>query len=869
MVFGLRDKVLIGVGLTFLLLNLTLLPIVFTGAVPAAVDEKFETFPLDAACGENGDCSTVEADWATSTAQRDYYAWDVTNLADVMDTGATPTYQKMGPFTYDITSTKTLIEHDEDAGELTYNLVKSFECSSDSEMPCDTEITQLNIQFRPQIIGATGTAFNGIMDLTKIGFASAVMNQDLNTTQAGIATSQYITSVTNTAGGTGYGTYGTAALGTAEAMGKVCVIMCNIQDGNPLPNPDWSEGIDDALYSTTHPLDSGFNISMRDPSGPVAFMGMGAPEFLVSDIIADPANSTTVYRATAYGYMATMMIDTNGDDIVDTEVPDYPQTLIRDWSLYVLTGSEFQENGGGSDFTDSEDIGERLDHLLDIDFSDVDNLNLMMNGDGTDTPLGLLAENADGTGFGLATFLGMDVTTAMGTFGLDQTQYDAIYTWANGWATSATSMQLALIGGTGAVNAGQFVNTTFGAEDPINGGYLERSLNLGGLWETMYALPAVNLTPEQSANVLYGPLGLTTRTGANLFLYGELVGNTPPVDLATLQPAEPVAWNTETIAALYDIDTNAASAMQTLVMGPIFENFVPDYLMDKFGTTPYLTQPVNNWLYGWHDPVSAYLASGDSTDMSVGWASLEANATYYGSNGVPNGDGTNYTICTGENPACDKGEMIEQDGSTQLSWRNDAMLAATFGIITPEELSGATGGFIAGEGDKVDVSGYAIADLDCSGTSSVKNIPVDVCTASVEPTSRLIQAKLLKTFTLLDATPSALPVYLGSDIEVKSEQLSGLIIAGESTTTFYLDTRDGNDMVTPPTMDDMVPVFQIESASMIGDDDAGEMESAIVQNQNYFTFWSNFDTGLDFIPLFLWIFGFSLLLCPAILRLFD
>ncbi|MDE0574785.1 MAG: hypothetical protein OSB32_04300 [Candidatus Poseidoniales archaeon] len=869
MVFGLRDKVLIGVGLTFLLLNLTLLPIVFTGAVPAAVDEKFETYPLDAACGEEGDCSTVEADWATSTAQRDYYAWDVTNLADVMAIGATPTYQKMGPFTYDITSTKTLIEHDEDAGELTYNLVKSFDCAANSAMPCDTEITQLNIQFRPQIIGATGTAFNGIMDLTKIGFASAVMNQDLNTTQAGIATAQYITSVTNVGGGYGYANYGAAALGTAEGMGKVCVIMCNIADGNPLPAPDWSEGIDAALYSTTHPLDSEFNISMRDSLGPVAFMGMGTPEFLVSDILADPANSTTVYRATAYGYMATMMIDTDGDDIVDTEVPDYPQTLIRDWCLYVLTGSEFQENGGGSDFTDSEDIGERLDHLLDVDFSDVDNLNLMLNGDGTDTPLGLLAENADGTGFGLAAFLNMDGATAMSTYGLDQIQYDAIFTWADGWATSSTSMQLALIGGTGTVNAGQFVNTTFGAEDPINGGYLERSLNLGGLWETMYALPAVNLTPEQSANVLYGPLGLTTRTGANLFLYGELVGNTPPVDLATLQPAESVAWNTNTIAALYDIDTNAASAMRTLVTGPIFENFVPDYLMDKFGTTPYLTQSVNNWLYGWHDPVSAYLESGDAEDMSVGWASLEANATYYGSNGVPNGDGTNYTICTGENPTCDKGEMIEQDGSTQLSWRNDAMMAATLGIITPEELSGATGGFIVGEGDKVDVSGYAIADLDCSGTSSVKNIPVDVCTASVEPTNRLIQAKLLKTFTLLDATPSALPVYLGSDIEVKSEQLSGLIIAGESTTTFYLDTRDGNDMVTPPAMDDMVPVFQIQSASIIGDEDAEQMESAIVQNQNYFTFWSNFDTGLDFIPLFLWIFGISLLICPAIIRLFD
>ena len=109
MVFGLRGKVLIGVGLTFLLLNLTLMPLVFTGAVPDAVDDKFETYPLDTACGENSDCDSVEPDWATSTSQRDYYAWDVTNLADVMDAGAVPTYQKMGPFTYDITSQKTLM----------------------------------------------------------------------------------------------------------------------------------------------------------------------------------------------------------------------------------------------------------------------------------------------------------------------------------------------------------------------------------------------------------------------------------------------------------------------------------------------------------------------------------------------------------------------------------------------------------------------------------------------------------------------------------------------------------------------------------------------------------------------------------------
>jgi len=864
MEIGQSGKVKIVIGMIILLLNLTILPIVFTGAVPEAVDEKFKTYPLDSVCGEDNDCDSVEEDWANSMSRLDFYAWDITNLADVETIGAPPNYQKVGPFTYEVTSQKTLIEHDEDAGDLTYNVVKSFACASDSVIPCDTELSQLNIQFRPQKIGATGSAFKGIMDLTKIGFSRGMMNQDLNTTQAGIATAESIALLTETAGGATFGYSGFTALGAAEALGEVSVQLPNALEGNVLPAPDFSDGIDAALYSSVHPLDSDFNISLLNPIGPVAFIGMGNPEVLVSTIEDDPANSTTVRRATAYGYLAKKMIDTDDDGIEDTEVDDYAQTLIRDWSLFLPTGLEFQNNGGGSDFTDSDDIAERLENLLATEFSDVDCLNLMMNGNGTDTPLGLMAQNSAGTGFGLSTFLDVDAETAMNTFGLDETQYYAIAGWAGGWATSSTSIQMALLGGSGTINAGQFVNITFGAADPINGGYLDLSLNLGGDWESLYNSPAVSLTQEESANILYGQLGLTSRTGATLFLYGELSGQTPPVDLMTMQPDTPLSWNASTVASLYNIDIDAATALRTLVMEHIFGDFVGDFLINNFAAKPYITQSVNNWLFGWHDPVSAYLETGDKENMSVGWASLETNATYYGSNGIANGDGTNYTICTGENPFCDKGEMIQVDGSSQLSWRNDAMFAATLGLIAPEQLSGTTGGFITGVDDKVDVSGYAIAEISCTETGSVKQIPVEICSTSIEPTSRSIQAKLLKTFTLLDATPSALPIYLGSEIEVKAEQLSGLIISGESTTTFYLDSRLGSDMATAPTMEVLVPVFQIVSASEIGDDDASTMKSAIVQNQNYFTYWMNVDTGLDLIPLALWIASLILLISPII-----
>ncbi len=83
-----------------------------------------------------------------------------------------------------------------------------------------------------------------------------------------------------------------------------------------------------------------------------------------------------------------------------------------------------------------------------------------------------------------------------------------------------------------------------------------------------------------------------------------------------------MAWDAATIGALYGVDTNAATAMRALMMGPIYgttaDSFVPGFLMSSFGTTPYLTQSFNNWLLGWHDPVSAFLATGNPMDMTVG-----------------------------------------------------------------------------------------------------------------------------------------------------------------------------------------------------------------------------------------------------------
>ena len=862
---------MIGAALALLVLSAPL-SILSTGAVEGAVEDNFETFTKDNACANN-DCTEAESDWASSTSQRDYYAWDITNVEDVMENGTAPAYEKVGPFTYDITYKRTILDYDEDAGTMTYNQVKSFECAEDSAVSCDTPVSQLNIAFRAQTIGATGLAVNGIMEATKAGFAVGMMGQDLNTTQAGVATAADIAADTSSDSGQAFGTN---AYLTWAAMNPV--------DALTLPAADFSQGIEAALSATVHPLDPNFNISLLQPLGSVAFLGLGDPEDDWIAVASDPLNSTTMQRATTYGYVAFVMVDHDADastpDVpnmvdhdADASTPDVPevdfnQTLVRDKALHTKIGIIFSApaimggHSGNSDVDPSDNDGsaDRMENLLGVSFDGVNVTNLLTAGHLTDTPSGLIATNAEGTGFGIAAFLAaVGDGTAMSTYGLTAQQLGAVAAWASGWITSTTSVQMGLLGGTGTMNAAQFVNITFGGEDPINGGYLTNSLNMGGLWGKALTgssgAPAVDLDPALAGNILYGDLGIATTNGAGLFLYGELSGMTPPIDFTTMGPGEPMTWNTSTISMLYGgIDANTIGALRTLMMGPIFGDFVPSFLQDSFMTTPYLTQSVSSWLFGWHDPVSAFLASGNPMDMSVGWSSLETNETYYGSEGLLNGDGTNYTVCTGESSSCDVGETLLEDGSPELPWRSTAMMTATYGLVTVEYLNETTGGFLTGSGDKVDVSGYAIADITCSGTSEVKNIPVDTCSASVDPLTRSIQAKLLGVGAgLVAATPSALPVYLGSDISMSSEELSGLIIAGESTTTFYLDTRDASLMTTAPTMDNLTKVFEIKSSSTIEDDDAEEMESSIVQNQNGLTYWTNFDVPTDYIALLLYL----------------
>jgi hypothetical protein len=882
-------------GAVMILLNLVVLAPIATSMVEDAVEDNFETYPYDSACADS-DCTTAEADWASSTSDRTYYAWNLTNADEVM-AGEAPVYEKLGPFEYDITTTRNIIDFNKSAGTLTYDESKVFTCSETSPNDCNTMITQLNIPFQPQVVGATGMAIEGVMDLTKVGFSAGVMAIELESfsaakktaedlemsymgIQAGAVTGGPVDAAnasmmlgvgyydafdaffaaTNSSGmnnmsGAGETiTYTQAIQGTQAAAGQAVTFAGNASMG------DISYAMDSATWIT------GEDASLTSMNGVLLLAGHcdAFPTASYDEIMADAANGFanvgTMQRASVWGFTA----------MADETTPDFNATIARDYAIcYGVAGTFAEVNGGADDdwFVDSTavDASTRIMNYLGVDIDNTVAMGLLFGGQDTEEPMGLFATNEDGTSFGLANFMGMEAADAMTAYGLDPTQYGAIATWAGGWLTSASALPMALLGGTGTMTAEQFVNVTFGDEDPVNGGYLDNSLNLGGAWGTALipaseGAPSIALDAAVSGNILYGPLGLTTSTGATIFLYGELTGMTPPIDFATMQPGAPMEWNATTVSALYGVDANAANALRTLMMSVIYGDFVPGFLVDSFGSQgQYMTMPLNNWLYGWFDPVSMMVAD-DPTAPSAGWATLETNATYYGSGGVSTGPASVYVMCTGHNADCEKGESVSEDGSNQLSWRNDAMMTATFGLVMPQTLDQTTGGFLTGDGDLVNAGGYAVTSVDCSGTGDVKGIPVDECSATVDPTTNPITAKLIKSFTLLDAMTPALPVYFGSEINMHSEEVSGLIIAGDSTSTFYLDTRTGTDLASTPAMTDLQPVFQIVQGSEIEDDDAEDMESAIVQNQEIMGWWMNFDNGFDYVALLLYIGGVALII---------
>ena len=920
------NAILVATSLVLVSLNIGI-GMYATGQVPAAVEEAVAMKAKDDIC-ENVMCTEVNEDWKESTSQRDFYAWHITNVDDVNDNYTEPIYERVGPVTYDVTLKKEVDNYDVKNGLLTYKQTTSYACAKETKVPCTTEVSQLNIAFTPQVVGATGTAINTVMETTKTAFVSGVIDIHMKQVSAAYEVADYneynIDNLRLTEGDYEGAVVDTSLGNSAESY--YLDEMFNLFDeaygdafleddtktylGEGGVTPRWVDGtwnddgdgileldevwgwdqngdrtgdlngnnvidnesssfistinLEYAFYEAVGP--EGENLSLNNFMGPLVFAAMGEPDSM-EEILQNPEDSITLQRAELWGF---------------THPTDLNITLSRDWTLYGGMGKLMLDYGAGNDdyLTDYSEDGVNLStralNLFGIEMDDDVASKVFAMGHETDEPMGIVAVSDSGTSFGLTEFLDMDKQTAIDTYGISGNQHQILKDFCSDWMDDTTTLPLILIGDEGNITASEFVNQTFGSDNPLDEDdpYLEYSLNAGGSWGSgVYGFPSgdpIDISREKSANILYGPWGLTTVEGASMFLYGELSGKSLPINYTNNQSAEAVEWTNQTVADIYGIDIDAGGAVRLLMMEYVFKNIVPEVLIDSFETSRYLTQSVNNWLLGWHDPVNAYLQSGDKDDMTVGWTSLESNETYYGSSayvegGISTGNPALITICTGETDTCDKGETVQVGDSEYVGWRTLEKEQATFGLLTAEKQSETTGGFVTGEGDLVDLSGYGAAAIICDEEGTLKGIPVDVCTAEMDPLTRPIQGKLINNGDLLDVIPGALPVYFGSNVQLKVEQISGAIIAGESESTFWLDKRNTTEQQTPPTKDDLQEVFVIKTTGELDDETAETMESQIVTNQDQFAYFTNFDHWIDYVTLGLWISALISLLMGAVM----
>ncbi|MBC8437804.1 MAG: hypothetical protein H8D82_00875 [Euryarchaeota archaeon] len=448
-------------------------------------------------------------------------------------------------------------------------------------------------------------------------------------------------------------------------------------------------------------------------------------------------------------------------------------------------------------------------------------------------------------------------------YGIGITDVAKIGEYAGNWFLGETDFPMILAGVSGTLNADEYLYTQFAGPDPLTGGFSTASLNVGGIWGSgaMAAYGAtgdVILTNAQVENILYGPMGITTDNAVG-FLYGEVTGHTLPVDPDTMLPmvnGSELTWDTAMVSQMYGIDENAAAALSYFLYQLMFNTQIPGLLEGMFGeeatgfpgATKWVTHTVDQWLFGWRDPLMASI-DGDQNNLTFGWQSLETNKTYYGSvsewapNGVSTGDGTQYTVCTGENSDCDTGETLKQDGSEYLFWRTPEMEEGTQGMIGAESLAGTTGGFLTGEGDLVNLGDYAICSPLQMEDSDHLGLLTETWTCHLDGNERLIQAKLTNSHSALDYFPGAIPIYFGADVEMKVQPTARIIVAGASESYFYIDMRMMHEQAaSEPQMSDMQPVFKIESGGGADAETVALMQDGIVANQQQFTYWTNFDT---------------------------
>jgi len=868
-----KASAILAVGIMLIGINFLALAPFVAGQVEAGVQDVvadgYDGYDDD---GNENWSADYDEEWFVSTSERVYFAYSLDNPEGV-DAGEAHEFTKMGPFIYEVTTTREILDFDYDAGEITYSEYDSFEwcenCAwidengdSHNSVPGSTEITQVNILWNTQRIAGISTGIIYGEVFAKAGFANNMIATDLQNRAPSIWASEDISGMVDTFSlslqATGMDEVNASILApsgvlsgayvSATGGGTTSDILNNTQTFFPYA--------DSILYGAQDPS-TGICIALTCDIGPMLVAGMGAPD----------GGVVTQTRAALYGYADA------GDDMAAIDL-----------AVYALAGNTFLAHGGGADLTQVTDLRQRLNEVSGVDITNPDVLNGVIFGTpDAEIPNGLLSVS-DYSGIplnGIALFLlgaQGDLFGTMTTYGIGLTQLLGLSDYAGEWigmVGTPTEFEMILAGGQGTLNADDWWQISFGGEEPIAGGYIPIGLNRAEFEGT------IDMDVAKVTEILYTSPYALTSDFASIFMYGELSGSTLPAE----EGAETTDWNDAYVAGLYDISESDAAAVRSWVADFMFDQVIGALLGFQYGGSAYITQPVDNWLFGWRDIIVADVVYGEPDNMALGWVSLETNETYFGSDSVTTGDYDVYVASTegddmGQrllqgyinsdgNGFCDfklnsDGTMADADSSgmypceegelygftEHLPWRAPHRETSTLGLLSAHVgnentvVAGAVGG-VADSDDpfRVNLVGYAMAESVPGDMETYKGIEMRAHTVNLDPSQNQIQAKLIGSASFVDVLPGALPVYFGSNVDIKVEPVTQVAMYGKSVSMFHLDLR-GPGMLNPEMGVDTHPVFEIHTFSEIADEDAETFQCRVLDNMEPM-YWTDFGGSGD------------------------
>ena len=865
-----KASTILTVGILLIGINFLALAPFVAGQVEAGVQDVvadgYDGYDDD---GNENYTADYDDEWLVSSSERVYFAYSLDN-PDGVDAGEAHEFTKMGPFIYEVTTTREILDFNYDAGEITYSEYDSFEwcetCTwiddngdSHNSVPGSTEITQVNILWNTQRIAGISTGIIYGEVFAKAGFANNMIANDLQNRAPSIWAAESIdgmvTEYENALQDAGYNE-STAAAIAAPVILDLVYDNWNSSSGMGVMDPDFSLSADSILHTAVDPS-TGICIALTCEIGPMLIAGMG-----------EPSETVTPMRAALLGYGST----------------DPVELTHMDWAVYALAGQEFLSAGGMADLTQVDNLRERLNEVSGVDITDPDVLNGVIFGTpDADIPNGLLSVS-DYSGIplnGIALFLlgaQGDLFGTMTTYGIGLTQLLGLSDYGGEWiglVGTPTEFEMILAGGQGTMNADDWWQISFGSEEPIAGGYIPIGLNRAEFEGT------IDMDVAKVQEILYTSPYALTSDFASIFMYGELSGSTLPAE----EGAETTDWDDAYVAGLYDISEADAAAVRSWVADFMFDQVIGALLGFQYGGSAYITQPVDNWLFGWRDIIVADVVYEQPDNMALGWVSLETNETYFGSDSVTTGDYDVYVASTeGDDMGqrlrqgyinsdgdghCDfklnsDGTMADADSSgmypceegelygftEHLPWRAPHRETSTLGLLSAHVgndntvVAGAVGGVADSENSfKVNLVGYAMAESLPGDMETYKGIEMRAHTVNLDPSQNQIQAKLIGSASFVDVLPGALPVYFGSSVDIKVEPVTQVAMYGKSVSMFHLDLR-GPGMLNPEMDVDTHPVFEIHTFSEIADEDAETFRCRVLDNMEPM-YWTDFGGSGD------------------------